>query len=182
MSSTEGPEIDERVWRIRVPGQPPSMNHLYKEAQQQSRDGRGQPVYWPDGRPKYFRTKVKADGVQAYQDSVTWYTKQAVPSKWQPSSRVRLRYWFHLARDIDCDNAMKALNDAVALGMRGNDKAFLPEVVAKWTGEKDPCVIIEIQNEEPLPHEDRHHRNGGSAGDDRGPVDDPRGTPVLATG
>lgn len=181
MSSTEG-RIDERTWRIRVPGQPPSMNHLYRDTQQQARDAGGRPLSWPDGRPKYFRTKVKADGVQAYQDSVTWYTKVAVPKGWEPSGRVRLRYWFHLTRDIDCDNAMKALNDAVALGMKGNDKAFLPTVVAKWTGEKDPCVVIEVQNEEALPHEAGHHREPRSGADTGDRVDDRSGAPVPALG
>jgi hypothetical protein len=55
--------MDDRKWRVKIPGQPPSMNHMYKEATQTARDKWGAPVYWKDGRPKTYRTKVKADGV-----------------------------------------------------------------------------------------------------------------------
>lgn len=140
------------------------MNHMYKEATRTAKDKTGQSVYWPDGRTKTFRTKVKNDGVQLYQDSVTWYTKAARPSGWEAAERVRLRYWFHLKRDIDCDNALKALNDAIAHALKVDDKVFLPTVEAKWTGEKDPFVIVEIQNEAQPEHDDRHHSTSKDAG------------------
>jgi Holliday junction resolvase RusA-like endonuclease len=156
--------MDDRKWRVKIPGQPPSMNHMYKEATQTARDKWGAPVYWKDGRPKTYRTKVKADGVQTYQDSVTWYTKAAMPSGWEPFDRVRLRYWYHLKRDIDGDNAQKAINDAIAHGLRIDDKTFLTTVVAKWTGEKDPFVVVEVENEREPVHDDSHHQLVGSAG------------------
>lgn len=154
--------MDDRKWRIKIPGQPPSMNHMYKEATQQAKDKYGQTVYWSDGRPKTYRTKVKAPGVQAYQDSVTWYTKAAAPSKWSPGPRIRLRYWYHLKRDIDGDNAQKAINDAIAHGLKVDDRIFLTTVEAKWTKEKDPFVLVEVENERAVPHDDSHHQLGRS--------------------
>jgi Holliday junction resolvase RusA-like endonuclease len=135
---------------------------MYKEAIQTAKDKLGQTVYWSDGRPKTYRTKVKADGVQAYQDSVTWYTKAAVPSKWTPGERVRLRYWYHLKRDMDADNAQKAINDAIAHGLGIDDKVFVTTVMAKWTKEKDPFVIVEVENERQPEHDDRHHQLGST--------------------
>ena len=149
--------MDDRKFRIKVPGQPPSVNHLYKEATRTATGKNGETLYWPDGRIKTYRSKVKNDGVQTYQDSVTWYTKVAIPKDWKAGERVRLRYWFHLKRDIDCDNALKAMNDAIAHALGVNDKVFLPSVEAKWTGESDPFVIVEMGNEETSAHEDRHH-------------------------
>lgn len=150
--------MDERKWLIKIPGQPPSMNHMYKEATQTAKDKFGNPVYWPDGRPKTFRTKVKNDGVQTYQDSVTWYTKAAKPSGWSPAERVRLRFWYHLKRDIDGDNAQKAINDAIAHGMGIDDRVFLTTIEAKWTKESDPFVLVEVENESQPAHDDLHHR------------------------
>lgn len=141
--------MDDRKFTFRVPGQPPTVNHLYKEA---TRTTIGK-----NGNVRTYRTKVKEDGVQTYQDSVTWYTKMNVPRDWEPGERVRLRYWFHLKRDIDCDNALKAINDAVAHALRVDDKSFLPSVEAKWTGEKDPFVVVEIHNEQQPAHDDRYH-------------------------
>lgn len=151
-------------WRVRVPGQPISVNHLYKEATRPKIDRFGQVVYGPSGKPEVVRAKVKADGVQTYQDSVTWYTKQARPSGWVAGSRVRLRYWFYLDRDIDGDNALKALNDAIAHALGCDDKAFLPCVVEKTTGSKDPHVVVEIENEkERHVHESGDRRVEGTA-------------------
>ena len=71
---------------------------------------------------------------------------------------------FHLKRDIDCDNALKALNDAIAHALNVNDKAFLPSVEAKWTGENDPFVIVEIENESQPAHDDSHHGTAKDGG------------------
>jgi Holliday junction resolvase RusA-like endonuclease len=156
--------MDERSWRLKIPGQPPSVNHLYKEATRTAKGSSGETLYWEDGRTKTYRTKVKNDGVQTYQDSVTWYAKARRPDKWHPDERLRLRYWFHLKRDIDCDNALKAMNDAIALALQVDDKTFLPTVEAKWTGEKDPFVIVEIRNEAQPEHDDSHHSSEKDAG------------------
>lgn len=148
--------MDERSWTIRVPGQPPSVNHLYRIT------ALAKPSISVDGSKKIYRTLVKNTNVQTYQDSVTWYTKAARPPQWRADERVRLRYWFHLKRDIDCDNALKALNDAIAHALGIDDKAFLPAVEAKWTGEKDPFVIVEVSNESSPAHDDRHHSLAGA--------------------
>lgn len=128
-----------------IPGQPPSVNHLYKIATSTATDKFGQTVYGSDGKPKRYRRMVKAEGVEAYQTAVGRIVQTARPRGWQPGNRVRLRYWFHLKRDMDCDNALKALNDAIARALGVNDKIFLPCVQEKTTGNKEPSVRVEIE-------------------------------------
>ncbi len=133
------------TWRFTVQGQPPSVNHLYKVGVGEVKDRFGQTVYGADGNPKKFRRMVKTEGVEIYQEGVGWVVKAARPSDWVPGPRIRIRYWFHLKRDIDCDNALKALNDAIARALGVNDRAFLPCVVDKTTGNAKPFVEVEIE-------------------------------------
>jgi len=89
----------------------------------------------------------KADGVEAYQTGVTYITKTAKPTGWVPGRQIRLRYQFYLNREVDCDNALKAINDAIALGLGVNDKIFLPCVTSKVIDKKAaPCVVVELEN------------------------------------
>lgn len=75
---------------------------------------------------------------------VTALVRRAVPEGWSAPNQIRIRYWFHVKRDIDCDNAMKALNDAIAIGLGVDDKKFLPCTVEKTSGNKEPSVTVEI--------------------------------------
>lgn len=94
----------------------------------------------------------KAPGVEAYQTGVTYLAKTAKPSGWNPAAKIRLRYWFYLGRELDCDNALKAINDAIALAIRPDasaakrDSGFLPHVIDVVTGDKNPRVVVEIEN------------------------------------
>lgn len=89
---------------------------------------------------------AKAPGVESYQNDVALICRTARPSGWNPSKRVRTRFWFYLKRDADCDNLLKVIHDAIAEALGVNDKAFLPFVVAKETGLKEPWTEIEIEN------------------------------------
>lgn len=133
------------TFRFSIPGQPPSVNHLYRIAAGTVTDRNGKTVYGADGKPKKYRRMVKTEGVEAYQQSVGWIVKATKPKAWSPSDRIRVRYWFYLKRDIDCDNALKALNDGIARALGVNDKTFLPCVVDKTTGHKQPYVEVEIE-------------------------------------
>jgi hypothetical protein len=88
---------------------------------------------------------IKAPGVEAYQLLVTSLVRRARPSDWVPSPQLRILYDFYLKRDMDCDNAMKAMNDAIAVALDVNDRIFLPCVRRKETKVHDPYVLLEIR-------------------------------------
>jgi Holliday junction resolvase RusA-like endonuclease len=113
-----------------VYGQPPSTNHLYVRVR---------------GR---WDKMAKAPGVEQYQNDVVLITRSARPSSFRPLGQIRLRYKFYLRTRIDADNALKALNDAIAKALDINDDRFLPCVEEKhvWKTEKDPRVEITIED------------------------------------
>jgi len=112
-------------WQFTIPGQPPSWNHMYVLA-------RGS------------RRIVKAPNVEAYQTGVALIAKTARPSHWKPAEQVRVIYRFYLGRDIDCDNVMKAVNDAIAAALDVDDKIMLPCAAAKSTGHREPYIEITV--------------------------------------
>lgn len=113
-------------WSFEVRGQPPTVNHLYVRK-------RGGGV-------------AKAPGVEAYQTAVFYLCRDARPSGWRPdpTHQIRIMFSFFLGRDADCDNLLKSIQDAVALALGINDRMFIPCVISKETGCKDPYTKIEI--------------------------------------
>ena len=150
-------------WRMTLPGPPPTVNHSYRIVKVPRKGGGG-----------LVSTLAKARGIEAYQAGVTYIAKVAKPRGWEPAEKIRLRYWFYLTREIDCDNALKAINDAIALAIRPDaspvkrDRGFLPCVVDMYLGEKDPRVVVEVSNE----HSDRGQSQHAS--DARGSEQDGR--------
>lgn len=117
-------------WTFTVEGQPPSVNRMYRTTQ-----GR---VY-------------KDPKVEAYQVLVTYMAKLARPKGWEPPSPLRISYSFFLKRDADCDNLLKALNDAIAQALGINDRVFLPCVRNKFVdGRIDSRVEVEVDWDLPL--------------------------------
>jgi Holliday junction resolvase RusA-like endonuclease len=115
-------------WQIVLPGQPPSVNHMYE-------------IVYAGRHP---RISKKAE-VGTYQAGVTLITRTSRPSGWKyEGGFVRLTYDFHLKRDIDCDNLLKAINDAVAVALETNDRYFLPCVRSKEIGVESPSVTITV--------------------------------------
>jgi Holliday junction resolvase RusA-like endonuclease len=125
-------------WKVVLPGQPPSLNHSYK-------------IIRVRGHMQFG----KYPQLVAYQTMVSTLVQQAKPKDWAPTGQIRIRYWFHVKRDIDCDNSLKAINDAIAIGLgvqqKGmkmvpiyDDKRFLPCVVEKTIGNHEPYVEIEL--------------------------------------
>lgn len=141
-TAASAPEARDGVtpWRTSIPGQPPSVNHLYKPALREGKKGT-------------YRSFAKADGVEEYQSIASMIVKLAMPKSWKTylqlnsSSQIRVKYWFHLGNDTDCSNAFKALEDAIAFAMGVNDKRFLPCAAGKDVGNKEPCVDIEVSLE-----------------------------------
>lgn len=111
------------AWRVVIPGDPPSVNHTYR----------------------YHHGRVSKDAsVAAYQDTVALIVRTSRPSGWVAPKQIRLRYRMHFHGRLDADNALKALNDAIAHGLGVNDECFLPCVTEKSTGNRRPYVEIEI--------------------------------------
>lgn len=118
--------IDQVAWSFQVPGQPPSVNHLYVRVRNN------------------WNKVAKAKGVEQYQNDVVFLCRQARPSGWNPTGQIRIEFAFFLSRDADCDNLIKALQDAVAMALGINDKAFLPCVISKETGCPNPYTTIRL--------------------------------------
>lgn len=111
------------AWRFVVPGDPPSVNHTYR----------------------YHYGRVSKDAaVATYQMVVANAVRNARPKDWSPPEQIRIRYWMRVHGRIDADNALKALNDAIAHGLGVNDACFLPCVMEKSTGNRHPYVEVEI--------------------------------------
>lgn len=113
---------------FRVPGQPPSTNHIYIRV-------RGS-----------WNKMTKAPGVESYQNDVALLCRAARPSGFAPTGQFRVRYEFNLKRDADCDNLIKMIQDGLQTALGVNDKWMLPCVTSKTTGNKEPWTDIEIDD------------------------------------
>jgi len=126
------------TWTVTIPGQPPSVNHSYKPVMIKKRG--------TDGNIVRRIGIAKQTAVADYQTAVVGIARVAKPSRWQPSGTwIRLRYRFFLRRSIDCDNALKALNDAIAIAIGVNDERFLPCVMSKSVSTLEPNPRVEIE-------------------------------------
>ena len=125
-------------WSFTIQGQPLSWNHAYKRVTYKQRQA--------DGSLRILNRMGKADGVEAYQDSIIYLAKAARPSGWTHPEKtpIRIRYWFYTYPLIDTDNMKKLVNDAIAKAIGINDKWFLTcDVVNVKT--KDGLQRIEVQ-------------------------------------
>jgi len=92
-----------------------------------------------------YAGRAKESAVVAYQTGAVMQVRTAKPSHWRHGGGwIRISYSFRLSRAVDCDNAMKALNDAVALAIGVDDKFFLPCVTWKTIDkhERSPGVDL----------------------------------------
>lgn len=120
-------------WSFVLPGQPPSWNDSYRIVRQQGRRGP-------------YMTLAKKQKVIDYQEMAVLLIRSARPRHWDPSGQVRLMYDFHLIRDIDCDNAMKAIHDALQMATGVDDKRFLPCVRSKELVNVSPRVEVLVED------------------------------------
>jgi hypothetical protein len=91
----------------------------------------------------------KKPGVEAYQTMVTYKVREERPDGWRPDGQIIVSYFFYLGRDVDCTNAIKVIEDGVAMALRPEDplydRQFLPRAMVKETGHKQPHVIIRLE-------------------------------------
>lgn len=117
-------------WAVMLEGQPPSGNHMYERS-------RGGGTH-------------KKPGVEAYQVGVTRQVATSRPSGWRPDGQIVVEYHFFLGRDVDCTNAIKVIEDAIAMALRPEDplydQKFLPRAMSKETGHhKEPYVVVVLE-------------------------------------
>lgn len=128
-----------------IPGQPPSINHSYRPVKIPKKDRYGRTMWTPDGKPMMRIGLAKESGVEAYQTGAALVVRASMPSRWRHGGGwIRITYSFYLVRKVDCDNAMKALNDAVAKAIGVDDNWFLPCVISKQVNSKEPNPRIEL--------------------------------------
>lgn len=146
---------------FKIPGQPPSVNRMYDNA------------YAFNGEGGRYMGRKKVLEVETYQLVAMNACQRAKPALWAPREAydpklgrgmIVIELYFHLARDMDCDNAQKAILDAIKYGLgvephtsrRGHpsmlpiydDRRFLGRAMWKQTGCKEPHVYVRIGNDE----------------------------------
>ena len=120
-------------WTFTIPGQPPTVNHAYR--------------LWSnsEGHARYTKTSETA----TYQVGVAQIVRAARPSDWEPSRRVYVVYRMFFDTDRrDASNAIKLLEDGIAVALGVNDNTFLPCVASKETDKARPRVEVTIRNAE----------------------------------
>jgi Holliday junction resolvase RusA-like endonuclease len=132
-----------------VPGQPMSWNRSYRNRVITVKDKIGRTVLTPKGRPVTRPVSYKTKDAERYQEDVFWAAKEAILrlekdiGTFKPE-QVMVAYDFMLARDIDCDNVMKMIHDALSRALGLDDRYFYPVVLSKSTGSKDPSVSVSV--------------------------------------
>ena len=125
-------------WKAVLIGQPPSLNDLYAIGYRYASDGRR------------YKGIQKNPAAQLYQDGAVLQIRTQRPARWKPPEKglIRIRIWLFLSHDIDADNSLKVLCDAVEDALGINDNRFLPGIEWKWTvPAKDAQVVIEIDDD-----------------------------------
>jgi hypothetical protein len=128
-------------WTFTLPGQPPSLNDLYEIG------------YRYDRRGRRYKGIVKNEDARLYHDGAIPQIRAAKPSRWAPVGQVRLRIRLFLANDIDADNTLKVLSDAIQAATGINDKVFLPCIESKVIGlpPREARVEVEVEDLSGLP-------------------------------
>ena len=123
-------------WGFTLPGQPPSWNTAYR-------------IITKHGRRGGYQALGKTSEAKRYQIGAANIIRSAKPSRWKPIGQLRIHYWLYLARDMDCDNVLKLINDVIQTATGVDDKWFLPTVEEKTTGwGKKARVEVVIEDHE----------------------------------
>jgi Holliday junction resolvase RusA-like endonuclease len=125
-------------WSFTVEGRPPSLNHSYRIVMTGKRC-----IYCGRGPARLG----KAPDVETWQTAVAWTAKSARPSGWVPGHRVRVSVEWFAPRRRDCDAGVKALLDALAVGLDMDDAPFLITVISNEVDKANPRTIIHVENE-----------------------------------
>lgn len=126
-------------WSVVVYGQPPTTNKMYSAKMRSM---------WRDGVRFNVPQMVKNPKVEKYQHDAIIQIQSARPSRWHPTGFVKLTFRLYLVRNIDADNTLKALSDAIQDAIGVNDSWFLPCVESKEWGLKPHDARVEIEIED----------------------------------
>lgn len=106
------------TWSVTIPGQPISWDHAYKTGRTPARNTRS-------GERLWIHRPVKTDKAATYQQDAQLIIQAAAPSRWSPPGQVRMFVDLYLAHDMDDDNALKLIRDAVQRATGVDDMRFL---------------------------------------------------------
>jgi len=121
-------------WGFVVEGQPVSWNQGY-EPGRRPRTGRwGRLRLGENGETIQRSTIVKTDKANAYTDLVMVRCRGKMPYRWKPTGYVVVELYYFLGRDIDCDNVMKFVDDAIQSATGVDDRWLLPRAMYKRFG------------------------------------------------
>lgn len=99
-----------------------------------------------DKSGRSYRGIGKTRAAVQFQNDALWLIRAAKPSRWAPpEGMMRMRLKLFLDRDLDSDNAIKALSDAVESALGIDDKRFLWCVVSKQIGVPKADVRLELE-------------------------------------
>jgi Holliday junction resolvase RusA-like endonuclease len=129
-----------KPWGFTLRGQPPSWNASYHITKAERTRN--------DGSRYEYSTLSKRQKIVDYQNDAVLVIRTAKPSRWAPEGQIRVKWRIFLSRNIDCDNVMKAIHDAIEKATGVNDSAFLPCVESKVWGIHPSEARIEITLEE----------------------------------
>lgn len=96
---------------------------------------------------------VKTEDAKQYQLVAKNECRRAKPKGWKAPAydprtgdgMIVVKVAYHLKRAMDCGNAEKLLSDAIQWALDTDDKQFLPQAIAKTTGNKHPRVEVWIE-------------------------------------
>jgi Holliday junction resolvase RusA-like endonuclease len=123
------------MWPVVILGQPASGNE--NEIQRGYRRGK-------DGGNVPYSRIAKNAHVKAYIDGAIPVIRTARPSGWIPPERIRVDYRLYLSRDMDFDNVMKVVNDALKVALEVDDTRFYPTAISKEIDMRHPRVWLGI--------------------------------------
>lgn len=115
-----------------VPGQPVSWNAAFKVRRYKLPNGEWQ------------RGIRKTPEAEAFQHGVQMIAQAANTLRFDKNLRVLVAYEFALQNDIDCDNLLKLLNDALSKAIGLNDRHFMPVVMSKTIRNAQPFTRVTV--------------------------------------
>lgn len=133
-------------WDAVIEGQPPSLNHIYQTRTRQVKRA-GQPVFKADGSPAMQTYRALTAEAEAYRDGVQMILQTRRPSRWAPTGQIRVLLDLALGREIDDDNVLKLIYDALKEAISYDDKHFLHCIRTKETGHAQPFVLITVDDD-----------------------------------
>lgn len=134
-------------WDAVIEGQPPSLNHSYANRTIPLRK-KGVVQYDElSGEQKQRRIRVLTDEAEAYRNGAQMIFQSRKPSGWRPTGQIRVMFDLMLEREIDDDNALKLLYDALKRATGYDDKNYLHCVRSKETGHAHPYVIVTVDDD-----------------------------------